>query len=403
MATIIICPFPEIGHINPTFKLAKGLKQAGHQVYYLGLADFQDYIELQQLDFIPLLESRYPKGSSGERSAQMKLWRLALIDRDAQSENPRNDANPFDGIKEEIAKVIKHRSPDLFIADVLIGGLAYLVNQEFAVTSALLSVTLLEGPMIGEPAPDAPYPDLPVLVLCPLAFDFPGARGRKGRYYIEPSIDLARQELRPFPWETLHRNKRLIYCSFGSESHLYDKGCEVMRAVIEAVRSKKDCQLVLSIGPYLEKSNFDSPPDNVLIVNWAPQLEMLARATIMITHGGIGTIKECIFLGVPMIVLPFRWDQPNNAARVVAHGLGLRGNSNQPSAQEIFALINAIVDEPAFKHRINRMSAAFRQMENSRIGISLIEEILCKSRRKETAIPSSRELERFPSQAAAQG
>jgi UDP:flavonoid glycosyltransferase YjiC (YdhE family) len=68
-------------------------------------------------------------------------------------------------------------------------------------------------------------------------------------------------------------------------------------------------------------------PPHVGIVERAPQLEILRRASLMITHGGLGSVKECAALGVPMLVFPLKDDQPGNAARVEARGLGrvLRG------------------------------------------------------------------------------
>jgi len=376
MATIMFCPFPEFGHLNPTLKLARALKQAGHRVCYLGLADFEDYIRSQGLEFIPILERRYPKGKSGERSAQMKLGRLELIMLEELQADAQVRTMPFKGIKEEIGAIIRDNHPDLLIVDFLIGGLAYLVAQEYGVASAVLSVTLLEGWMLGEPAPEAGYQELPVLVLCPEAFDFKNARRKANRFYIEPSVDLQRQEPHAFPWEALDQSKPLIYASLGSESHLYEQSPDIFRAIIEAMNEKPEWQLVLAIGPHLKTTDFEPLPANVLMVNWAPQLKMLERAAIMITHGGLGAVKECIMLSVPMIVFPCRWDQPFNAARVVAHGLGMRGNINQVTAQQVANLIDSVATNPTLKRRMAAMSQTFRQIEDSRIGVKILEGIM---------------------------
>ncbi|WP_259015071.1 glycosyltransferase [Emticicia fluvialis] len=73
-----------------------------------------------------------------------------------------------------------------------------------------------------------------------------------------------------------------------------------------------------------------SPPalENVKILPFVPQLDFLKYADAMITHGGMGSIKECVQSGVPMLVYPLdkKMDQPGNGARVQAKGLGLAGN-----------------------------------------------------------------------------
>jgi hypothetical protein len=45
---------PEIGHVNASFKLSKQLKGRGHQVYHLAIPDFEQYIESQSLEVLPL-------------------------------------------------------------------------------------------------------------------------------------------------------------------------------------------------------------------------------------------------------------------------------------------------------------------------------------------------------------
>lgn len=379
MRTIIIFPFPEFGHINPTLKLAKRLIQAGNRILYLGIADFAEYIRGQGLEFIPVLESRYPTGVSGERSAKMKVGRVELIMREDQEVSTSTGSDLLKEVRQEIADIIQHQRPDLFIADVLIGGLAHTVKEQLGVATAVLSVTLLD-----DLAPDASCADLPMLVLCPRVFDFRAAVRNSRRYHIEASVDLERHELHPFPWDALDNKKPLIYCSFGSESHLYDKTLELMRMIAEAMREKPDWQLVLSIGPYVRHCDLHPVAENVIVVNWAPQLQILAKAALMITHGGLGTIKECILLGVPMIVFPFRWDQPFNAARVVAHGLGVRGEVRNIAPGRIVDLVNRVANDLSFKRRIHAMSLTFNQIENSGIGVKVIEGLITGSPRIES-------------------
>ena len=376
MATIVFFPFPEFGHLNPTLKLARALKSRGHRVCYIGLADFQEYFRSQGLEFFTILEDRYPKGSSGQRSAQMKLGRVELIMRETMKADDKASSRPFQGVKKEVGAILREINPDLLIVDFLIGGLAYIASQEFGVASAVLSVTLLEGWMLGEPTDDSAHEELPVLVLCPEEFDFRNGQRKRNRYYIEPSVDLQRKELGDFPWQSLDPDKPLIYCSVGCQPHLYSQSSSFYRAVIEAMRAKPDWQLVLAVGRHIDCTTFHPLPPNVLLVNWAPQLELIKKASIMITHGGLGGVKECILLGVPMVVYPCRWDQPFNAARVVAHGLGVRGNINTVTAEQVGTLIETVAGNPQYKRRVAEMSRVFNRIEHSGKGVNAVETIL---------------------------
>jgi UDP:flavonoid glycosyltransferase YjiC (YdhE family) len=142
------------------------------------------------------------------------------------------------------------------------------------------------------------------------------------------------------------------------------------------VALRPDWQLVLGTGANLSVTDFHSIPSNALLVNFVPQLEMLKRASIMITHGGFNSIKECIFFGVPMIVFPIIRDHPAITARVVYHGLGLRGNLQNASVEQIHQLIKRIDQDPSFKTRVEAMGREFRRIEELESASQIIQAVV---------------------------
>jgi MGT family glycosyltransferase len=145
-----------------------------------------------------------------------------------------------------------------------------------------------------------------------------------------------------------------------------------LRNVIEAMESKQSWQLVLALGGHLRPEDFTAPP-NVIVVSYAPQLEMLKRASVIITHGGLGTIKESILLGVPMIVFPMVLDQPGNAARVAYHRLGVSGSMALATAASIQEMIDNVYNNPTYRNNVDRMSRIFKRKEEEGKAIKLIE------------------------------
>lgn len=65
-----------------------------------------------------------------------------------------------------------------------------------------------------------------------------------------------------------------------------------------------------------------------LVDNFYPQLKMLARANVAVTHGGLNTVMDAISTGTPMLAVPIAFDQAGVAARIAAARLGLRMNRN---------------------------------------------------------------------------
>jgi UDP:flavonoid glycosyltransferase YjiC (YdhE family) len=370
----------------PPLKLAKALKLRGHRVYYVGFTDFEEYVRSQGLEYIPILEQRYPKGYLNDRAgkqSRMKLDRLSLMSLEARESNDNIAFNPLEELEKEIARVFQIVEPDLFIVDNMLRDLALMAAQKLGAPVIILSLHLDEARIgLGGPGYVPPTMNLPVVVLCPKQIDFSPTPKSSNHYYLEASIELERKEAYAFPRNALDETRPLIYCSFGSQCHQFEQTEALFRTIIAALRERPEWQLVLAIGPYLNIDDYQPAPENVQVVSWAPQLEMLSRASMMITHGGLGAVKECIFFGVPMIVFPDKWDHPNHAARVVYHGLGVRANIRDRSVRQVHSLIDAVDKNPMFKSRIAVMSKTFREIENSGIGVRTVEKLLAVYRDK---------------------
>lgn len=374
MKTIVFIPHSQVGHINPTFKLAKNLKRLGYKVCYLGFQDHEEYVRAQGLDFVPIFKELCPKGFVLEQ-AEKGVDHFGTILDAARKADPETKAKIF----MEIQHALKSSGADLVIIDFVLKNLSVLA-QQIGIPSVLISITIVEGhtQLIEQSAEQ--FANSPVLALCPPDFEFPQVVRSRQWHYIEASIDLERKS-QPFCWDKVDKSKPLIFCSFGNHTHLYENIRSFLCKLVEAMRTRQDLQLILAIGAYLNVSDFHDIPPNVLVVNTAPQLEVLERASLMITHGGLGSVKECIYFGVPMVVFPVTWDQPGNAARVVYHGLGVRGNLNDVSVEKIQHALDRAHNDPSFKIRVMQMRDKFREMECSGTGVRIIEQALAHSER----------------------
>ena len=108
----------------------------------------------------------------------------------------------------------------------------------------------------------------------------------------------------------------------------------------------ENVQVIMSIGNSVSKDRFGKIPDNFSIYSFVPQLEVLENTDIFITHGGMNSITESLYYGVPMIVIPFMTDQPLNAKRIEELHLGKKleyKNSSIPTDRLILTLFNFII------------------------------------------------------------
>lgn len=146
-------------------------------------------------------------------------------------------------------------------------------------------------------------------------FDFPFQKRRKNLYYVGP-YRRERQSV-DFPYGQLD-GRPLIFGALGT--HL-GATTRIWRTIAESCLDL-DAQLVISLGGRGRPENYRDLPGRPLVVAFAPQRELLKRATLMITHGGLNSVMEALAEGVPLITLPAFGDQPGVAMRVATAGVG---------------------------------------------------------------------------------
>jgi UDP:flavonoid glycosyltransferase YjiC (YdhE family) len=368
MSNIAFMMHAESGHLNPSFKLAGGLRAKGHRVYYFGLpkartstCPVQEIISAQGFDYILL-------GGSAQSTSE---------DEEANVSN----INPLSShLKQSLRDRSVELGIDLFVIDNLFPNVALSV-KEMGTSVVLINVSLWN--LVKETEIIERYPFLkpvarmPELVLCPKEFEFADsieAKSDLNYHYIEPCINFQRKE--EFDWHLLNDKARLIYCSLGSQNYLYAESRAVFQAVIDAARERPDAQFVVALGRELKAADFRNVPANVILAGFAPQLDMLKKAWVMITHGGLNGIKEAIMFQVPMIVFPFVRDQPMNAARIEHHGLGVTANPKRASAELVLDCLSKIENNPAFRTKVQQMGRRFREIEASGKGVRLIQSFL---------------------------
>jgi UDP:flavonoid glycosyltransferase YjiC (YdhE family) len=117
--------------------------------------------------------------------------------------------------------------------------------------------------------------------------------------------------------------------------------------ILASFTSRPEWRLVLSCGPFAKEYGQASLAKNIRVFEQVPQLEVLKKASLVITQGGAGTVRECVSQGRPMVVFPMWADQFGNAARVASQGLGLVGDYRTVSSEELVALVETILTQDA--------------------------------------------------------
>jgi MGT family glycosyltransferase len=164
----------------------------------------------------------------------------------------------------------------------------------------------------------------------------------------------------------------MIYASMGT---VMNGRPDVFRTIVAGVAKHKATQLVLSIGDQLDPKEIGPLPSNAIIVNKAPQLELLKRASVCITHAGLNTVLECLAQGVPQLAIPVTFEQPGVAARIAAKKTGVTIPFVDLTSERLSTLLDEVLNSSIYRENARN----FQKIISKTNGLSTAADIVERS------------------------
>lgn len=202
----------------------------------------------------------------------------------------------------------------------------------------------------------------------PQCLDFPRQALSHSFHYAGPLTDEKARAAVEFPWEQLD-GRPIVYASLGTA---WKSGESTFRVIAEAC-SGLDVQLVISLGGRQEPESLQDLPGRPLIVKDAPQLELLRRAALVITHAGLNTALETLLQGKPMIAIPAVFDQPAVAARLVQAGVAIALPTERLSPGLVRSAVAKILGDPRYRAAAVKMQSNIRAVDGLKRAADVLE------------------------------
>jgi MGT family glycosyltransferase len=384
---------PLSGHLNPMTALARKLQLRGHEVVFFGVPDVEPIAHAANLTFVPYSEKQYPVGSvaqaygaiaklHGEEVVRIHVeeitppflksvledlpGKLVEVGVDAMVIDnghtlvqlvPMSLGIPFVQIYNSLHLDSSGASPACIFGwpfettpEALarnIGGLRRVGGYFAKIAAVAKPYVEMMGLQIDWSDANAAVSKLAVITQTPREFDFPGIPWPAQFHYAGPFHDGKGREPVPFPWEKL-TGKPLIYASLGT---LVNGLEQIHKTILAASRSLQDVQMVFSVGKNMDPADLGPIPSNTIVVRTAPQIELLKRADLCITHAGLNTTLESLAQGVPMVAIPIGYDQPGVAARIAHHGVGEFVEVGDLTADRLLELIQRVATNQDYRVR----------------------------------------------------
>lgn len=361
------------GHINPTLPVVKELVQRGNEVYYCSTREFEPRIRAVGAAFLDYGE---------EFDAFIRSFR------------PHGN-HPFYTLMEYmlgfdrtvipiVTKLVTGMSFDLLVHDAMFGGGNILADLLRLPAIASCSSFVMEKPPLPDrmlergfhPQLDYLYeqlseaqtewklkalelPDLffkkapMTLVYTSRRFHPSGESFGDSFCFVGPSI-ADRDESYDFPIKT---SAKLVYITMGT---ILNRCNEFYNQCIDAFAGS-DYQVIISVGSKTNLTELKEAPGNIHLRTYVPQLEVLKRADVVISHGGLNSVSEALYYGVPVIAIPLANDQPAVAKRLSELGAGTWLKMEEVTPELLLTSVNAILSDNTYREHSVQIGDTFRE------------------------------------------
>jgi len=202
-------------------------------------------------------------------------------------------------------------------------------------------------------------------------FEFPERALPSTVHFVGPLHSPESRHDPAFPWERLD-GRPLIYGSMGTVQNGLDW---IFRTIAEACAGL-DAQLVLALGGNRDPAKFSSLPGDPVVVKFAPQLDVLKRATLCSTHAGLNTALESLAQGVPMVAIPITNDQPGVAARISWTHSGKALALKTLKTAAVRAAVNDVMTHPSYRENAQRLQAEIAGLHSLDRASGIVESVL---------------------------
>jgi MGT family glycosyltransferase len=206
-----------------------------------------------------------------------------------------------------------------------------------------------------------------LLVLSAEAFDFKATRMPANLRYAGPRLDDPGWAA---PWTPPGGSEPLVLVAFSTTFQDHES---TLQRVVDAL-AELPVRAVVTTGPAIDPSALRAP-ERIQVVASAPHQAVLRESAVAVTHAGHGIVMKALAADVPMLCMPMGRDQNDNAARVVAHGAGLRLKPGAP-ARAIGRAVGRLLDEPSFRERAARLGAEIRAAAQNDTAVDELEELV---------------------------
>jgi UDP-glucoronosyl and UDP-glucosyl transferase len=383
---------PARGSLQPLLPVAEAMRARGHEVALCSAPRLRKDVEAHGLAFLPAGLDWHVSDPDYIDVLRQAAGGLAFPPLDGEERFAWVVANLFIGaaarhMLRELIGVARGWSADLIVRESLefagcvaaeALGLPH-ASVAAAADSALDRRRELTGPLAGlrqqaglpaDPGGDMAFRYLH-LCFMPPGFDGPGARfPATARFFAHYSTRTPHEDLPPWPDQLAERPTVLV--SMGTVFH---RTPGLHETILAALRDEP-VNLLIALGFDQDPARLGALPPHVRVQPTLPQVALLPRCALLVSHGGFNSIKEALAEAVPLVIVPIAGDQPYCARRCQALGAGRVIWPAERNAQAIRAAVRTVLADPSYRDQARHMRDEMRALPPAAAAVTAIERLV---------------------------
>jgi MGT family glycosyltransferase len=383
VARIAVLSVPAYGHLNPVLPIVRQLVQRGHEVTVFNETSFEPLMVATGARFsayppVIHLEDFSRTLKDGDMIAWIEMILGATGPLLSALTGPLRDEPPdllvFDGIAvwgEMLAAKLGLPSVAIsttFMSDAFARTWGEVAHDTLSIGRLIPNFLwdvlriLPHGPLnVPHTLPLVPRRGDVTLMLTSRAFHPPSRRRDEAHFvFVGCAIDPGTRR-ETFDFVQLD-GRPLLYVSLGT---LHHGNAAFFDTCIAAFRDFPG-QVLISVGRGSDLSRYAGAPPNFIFAEAVPQLAVLERTGVFLTHGGLNSVHESLWHGVPMVAVPQQIEQLNNAGAMQAAGAGLvidtEAKGGDVTAGELRTAVDRVLaNRKAYAAAAARIGASLRE------------------------------------------
>ena len=393
MGTIVFFNIRARGHIQPTLAIARELVDRGERVIYFASEEFREMIQATGSEYRDTPGNPYLSPEMTGSAAVLQLGLLKTVKNHLREIQEQVEAEKPDGIVSDLfciwgemiarnlqlpmvsSQAFLHMTPDdISMMIKHIQGLKTFPEKVLEIYYVIYaSIKILYYRLFK----NLPFATIP-------AFFQPGGsavlnysttefqiytEGLGDKFYFTgPPINPVISSSGKLTFSKKLDGRPLVYVSLGT---VYNQKPDFFDKVIDGLKDE-EVQVVFSRGnnPNILQGTL---PENCQVVDFLPQLKMLKKASVFITHGGSNSIHEGFINKVPMVVCPMAADQFVIASRMEELNAGVAFTDGKVTSDEIRIAVRRALEDQDIKKNIQRLSEGMKKAGGARLAADIIQ------------------------------